>query len=102
MQNGIIPVNKHGNVEVWDFNESFVPKGARRVFIFLIFYFAFLFLFFRFPFGIYSWWEINLFFQVFMVVSTFKILNFSEENLLILYLLTDFFNLVLQLKPRKV
>jgi hypothetical protein len=29
VKNGIIPVNQHGNVEVWDFNESLVPPGAR-------------------------------------------------------------------------
>ena len=29
VQNGTIPVNKHGNVEVWDYNELLVPKGAR-------------------------------------------------------------------------
>lgn len=29
VKNGIIPTNKHGNVEVWDFNENLVPKGAR-------------------------------------------------------------------------
>lgn len=29
MRNGIIPVNKHGNVEVWDYNEALVPGGAR-------------------------------------------------------------------------
>ena len=29
MKNGIIPVNKHGNVEVWDYNEALVPGGAR-------------------------------------------------------------------------
>jgi hypothetical protein len=29
VKNGIIPVNKHGNVEVWDYNEALVPGGAR-------------------------------------------------------------------------
>lgn len=29
VRNGVIPVNKHGNVEVWDYNESLVPPGAR-------------------------------------------------------------------------
>jgi hypothetical protein len=28
---GIIPVNSHGNVEVWDFNEALVPLGGRLV-----------------------------------------------------------------------
>lgn len=28
---GIIPVNKHGNVEVWEGNAAFVPKGARFI-----------------------------------------------------------------------
>ena len=26
--NGIIPVNQHGNVEVWDGNQAYVPAGA--------------------------------------------------------------------------
>lgn len=29
VKNGVIPVNQHGNVEVWDGNEALIPKGAR-------------------------------------------------------------------------
>ena len=29
VQNGVIPVNKYGNVEVWDYQESLIPCGAR-------------------------------------------------------------------------
>ena len=28
---GVIPLNEHGNVEVWGGDERFVPRGARLV-----------------------------------------------------------------------
>ncbi len=31
VKDGVIPVNSHGNVEVWDFQESLVPRGSRLI-----------------------------------------------------------------------